>query len=65
MMRSPFLLCFVVTVLLALLGSACAPRPVMQPRVAHAGLAPQSSEPGAMQQSCAGELCFPYEAETD
>ena len=60
LLRSPFLLLFVVTVLLALLGTACAPKPVMQPRVAHAGMAPQ--EP--MKQSCAGELCFPYEADT-
>ncbi|HZO13546.1 MAG TPA: hypothetical protein VFB62_09810 [Polyangiaceae bacterium] len=62
LLRSPFLLLFVVTVLLALLGTACAPPPVMQPRVAHAVLAPSSSEP--MTQSCAGELCFPYEADT-
>jgi hypothetical protein len=62
MLRSPFLLLFVVTVLLALFGSACAPRPVMQPHVARAALAP--AEASAMQQSCAGELCFPYEADT-
>ena len=63
MLRSPFLLLFVVTVLLALLGTACAPSPVMQPRVAHAALAPSNANP--MKQSCAGELCFPYEADAD
>ena len=47
---------------LALAGLACAPRPVMQPRVARVSLGEAAPSP-SMEQSCAGELCFPYETD--
>jgi hypothetical protein len=54
----------IAAVLLALVASACAPSPAMRPRMAKAQLNPPTApHSGEMQQSCAGSLCFPYEAE--